>query len=85
MQPAFFPRPRHEKFIFLGHAASLEELRSYLLDNWSDAIWPDEVTRRANEISTPGHPTEIPATLREYVSISRFLRLATGLDGSPSR
>jgi hypothetical protein len=85
MQSGLFALTRRENFIFLDHAASLDELRSYLLDNWSDAVWPDEVTRRANEISSPGQSSEIPATLREYVSISRFLRLAAGLDGSPSR
>ena len=85
MHSGLFTRTRRAEFIFLDHAASLEELRSYLLDNWSDAVWPDEVTRRANEISPPGQSAEIPATLVEYVSISRLQKLSPHLDESPSR
>ena len=85
MQSGLFARTRHENFIFLDHAASLDELRSYLLDNWSDAVWPEDVTSKAEEIAASARPAEIPATLREFVSISRLRRLAAGLDGYPSR
>lgn len=85
MQSGLFTRARRAEFIFLDHASTLEELRSYLLDNWSDSVWPDEVTRRAQEISPPSQSSEIPATLVEYVSISRLQQMSPHLDESPSR
>lgn len=75
IQSGLFLRARQETFTFLTHASSLDELRIYLQKNWSDVIWPDEVSRRANILLSSAHPAELPATVCESTSIHQFLRL----------
>lgn len=69
-----FVLARQEKFTYLDKADSLEELRSYLLGNWSDLIWPDEISQLANTLTHPGDAGGIPAALREDVVIRTFHR-----------
>lgn len=66
---------RQEKFTYLDHAGNLEELRTYLLESWSDMIWPEEISRRAIDLFPPGKSVGLPARLREDVVISRLVRL----------
>ena len=71
-----FTSQRHANFTFLTHADSLEELRHYLEENWSDSVWPDEVNRRAAHLYTRTGQRETRATLRENIHITRLRRLS---------
>lgn len=75
IQVGLYALTRQEKFTYLDHAGNLEELRSYLLESWSDLIWPEDISARAIALCPPGKAAVVPARLREDVVIRSLLRL----------
>ncbi len=51
VQRGLFVVDRQQSFVFITRAGSFEELQDYLLENWSDAVIPDEIGNLARELS----------------------------------
>ena len=61
------------KFIFIIHADSMEEMRSFLVENWKDAILDKSLDDKAREyFSKAADSFEI--LIREEVLITRYKR-----------
>lgn len=63
-----FRSEKTEAFEFCAHAGSFDEMKTYLEENWSDAIIPDEVIASAKNLEEE-HGT-YKTILREKVKLS---------------
>jgi hypothetical protein len=61
------------KFPFIIHAATIEELRDYLTENWSDAVINESVDGKAREYITSSVES-YEVLVREEILITRYAR-----------
>ncbi len=68
-----FALEQHGSFSFVWYAGTLEELRTYLAEEWKDAIIDDVTFVRAEELMS-NIERDKEVILRETVNIARFRR-----------
>jgi hypothetical protein len=61
------------KFTFIIHAATIEEMRDYLSENWKDAVLNESVESKAREYLTASVES-YEVLVREEILIARYTR-----------
>jgi hypothetical protein len=64
------------RFIFITRAGSVDELHTFLTENWTDSIFPAEVELRARELSlSTGQITSAQLTVEALIARMRKISL----------
>jgi hypothetical protein len=75
IQRGLFTLEKQGAFVFIIRAASVDELHTFLNENWSDSIFPDPVERQARELSqSTGEISS--ALLTEQVLVARLRKIS---------
>jgi hypothetical protein len=74
-QRGLFVAEQLDTFIFITRADSLDELHTYLTENWSDSIFPAELELQAEQLS-PSTGRVSSVQLTEQVRIARLRKIS---------
>ena len=77
IQMGMFTTEREGTFTYIIHASSVDELREFLTENWSDAILDKEIDLQYEQFLT-AHPADASRSSLRLVEQIRITRLLPG-------